>query len=130
MRMRNPMHMCIALAATMPLGARAAELPASLTCKAEIVAHCDSRICDIGAYAVIDIDLRTNKAEYCRGERCDTTGIIVSQQLGDWNKQRYLLFTGNADGTGAIHGIISLTDKTFRADGDAGDMFGTCKQGS
>lgn len=117
----------LAMAAIAPLCAHAADLPASLECNAEIVVSCGTKRCDMGTYAVIHLDFRKNEIHYCRGERCDDTSITVLEQQGEWNKQRYLMFTGDSEDTGPVHGIVSLSDMIFRADGDAGDMFGSCK---
>jgi hypothetical protein len=108
--------------------AAAADVPA-LGCRAQVIAHCDTK-CEFGAGpADISLDPAKGTVSYCRGEQCDEGRIAVARQQGQWNDEPYASFDGETERGGRIWGLVSLKSLTFYARGDVGDMFGSCEPG-
>lgn len=115
----------IAIAALAALPAVAADLPA-LNCRAQVIAFCDTK-CEFNTGpADLSIDLAKGTISYCRGEQCDDGKIAVVAATGQWNDEPYASFDGTVARGGRVWGMVSLKSMTFHANGDAGDMYGTC----
>jgi hypothetical protein len=120
-------HALACLTATLvQVPAAAADLP-SLSCRAQVIAFCDTK-CEFNTGpADLSLNLPGGMISYCRGEQCDDGKIVVQEAEGQWNNEPYVSFEGTVDRGGRVWGMVSLKSLTFYAMGDAGDMFGTCE---
>lgn len=106
--------------------AMAADLP-DLSCRAQVIAFCDTKCAFNTGPADLFVNLADGTIKYCRGEQCDDGQITVLAAEGQWNDEPYASFDGTVARGGRVWGMVSLKSLTFYANGDAGDMFGTCE---
>ncbi len=103
-----------------------ADYPPLLSCRTQVIAHCNAGCAFGGGPADLSFDFNKGMINYCRGEQCDAGKITLETNKGQWDDQTYLLFSGKIDRGGKVWGVISVKPMTFYANGDAGDMFGNC----